>query len=65
MKQYIVLFGDTYYPSGWSDYAGDADTVDEAETIVAGKIAEQGERSPEYYWAEIIDLNTKRVVKRS
>lgn len=63
MKPFIVLFGDSYYPCGWRDYAGEADTLEEAEAIAQKRVEEEGDRFPHFWWYEIIDLRTKAIVK--
>ncbi len=63
MKPFIILFGANYYPAGWSDYAGEADSIDEALKIVSEKTNAPDFLHPGYYWFEIIDLRTKEVVK--
>lgn len=65
MKPFIILFGDTYYPGGWQDYVGEADTLEEAIALAEKRGRDEGTRSPEYWWWEIVDLRTKKIVKRS
>lgn len=64
MKPYIVLVGSAYEGSGWDDYAGSADTIEEAEGIVQCKVAEQGWLCRESYYFHIVDLRTMKIVKR-
>jgi hypothetical protein len=57
MKPYIVLAGDVYYPSGWDDYVGDADELEEAVAL--------GERYNGHLgWYEVVDLRTRKMVAR-
>lgn len=66
MKPFIVLFGDTYYPEGWADYLGEADTLEEAEALATRKGAERIANGwDEFWWWEIVDLRTKQCVKSS
>lgn len=60
MKPFIVLFGNTYYPNGWDDYVGEADTVEEASAIADRRDEQEGGTS--YTWWEIIDLRVKQCV---
>lgn len=62
MKPFIVLHGDTYYASGWDDYAGEADTLDEARAIADAWDKAEGDRELHFSWWEIIDLRTKECV---
>jgi len=59
MKPFIILCGNRYYPGGWDDYAGEAETIEEATAI-----AEKAFADPERYapWYEIVDLRIKQVV---
>lgn len=51
IKRYIVLAGSNYYPSGWDDFYGAYDTLEEAKSAV--------ERSIHFFdWANVIDLST-------
>lgn len=59
MKPFIILCGNRYYPSGWDDYAGEADTLEEASAIAEKAFAHEDRYSP---WYEIIDLRIKQIV---
>ena len=55
MKRYIVFAGDTYYPGcAWFDFQDDFDTLEEAETYADGLKND---------WHQIVDLDTKRMVR--
>lgn len=60
LQPFIVLVGSTYYPAGWSDYVGAADTLQ-----VAAEIAEREFSSEDrtLAWYEIIDLRIMEVVR--
>lgn len=64
MNPFIVLVGAVYYPGGWSDYAGDAETVEEAKALALKKVQEHSS-SPQYCWWEVVYLETKEIVARS
>lgn len=64
VKRYILLAGDNYYPSGWGDFQGAFDSLEEAKnkgesltTSPPGKFT-----SPPSDWYEVIDLTTMPVV---
>lgn len=62
MKPFIILWGNKYYPRGWDDYIGEADTIDEAVPLALSRDKEEGDRSEQYTWWEIVDLRIKQVV---
>ena len=64
MKPYIILVGARYYPAGWDDYAGEADTLEEA-TALAEKKMDEDPGMREYRFYEIVDLRTKQCVLRA
>lgn len=52
-KRFVLFAGSTYYPSGgWDDYAGSADTLQDA--------LEVGEKIDEDWW-HVVDLETGEV----
>jgi hypothetical protein len=53
VKRYLVLAGDNYYPSGWEDFKGCTDSLEEARKM--------GGWSD---WCEIVDTETEEVVER-
>lgn len=63
-KPYIVLVGTAYEGAGWDDYAGNAETIEEAEALVQRKVAEQGFLCRESWFFHIVDLRTMKIVKR-
>lgn len=50
MKRFLVLHGDSYYPSGWDDYTGSFDFAEDAKSAV-----ECARRESRYRWAQIVD----------
>ena len=61
MKRYLVFAGIDYYPAGgWNDFAGDADTLDEARQIV--NLERRRPRLPARWW-QIVDTTTLKVVE--
>jgi hypothetical protein len=61
-----VLAGDAYYPTGWGDFRGSFDSVDEA--VVAAKQAAIGLVKSEHVretWWQVIDKETDKLVERS
>lgn len=55
MKRYILLAGETYYPAGWGDFAGDFDTIKEAKDF----FSEMYKKNRHVDWGEIVDTETK------
>lgn len=64
MNAFIVLVGAKYYPSGWDDYAGDAQTLEDAKALALKKVGERSS-SPQYCWWQVINLEIKEVVAQS
>lgn len=58
IKPYIVLAGAIYYPDRWDDFAGNAETLEEARAIATKAVTEQYRG-----WWQIIDLRTMKVVE--
>lgn len=68
-NRYVVLVGEAYYPSGWGDFAGSTDSLDEAGRIARSKIKVKKHNdaymktcpdSSRFYtddWCEIVDLS--------
>lgn len=52
MNKYILLVGNVYYPSGWDDFKGYFESVEDAKNWV-----EDNENDECYRWAEIIDFD--------
>ena len=60
MKRFFVFFGHVYYPSGgWDDFAGDADTLDEAMALARQKAVDSD--SVRIWW-HIFDSTEKKIV---
>lgn len=59
IKPFLVLAGATYYPSRWNDYAGSAETLDQAVAI-----GQEAARNEYRGWWQVIDLRSMSVVKR-
>ena len=69
INRYIVLVGEYYYPSGWNDFVGSADTVEDAIKLAKNKIKvkktadgymklyPESNRFETDGWCEIIDLS--------
>jgi hypothetical protein len=54
MKRLALFWGRTYYPcGGWDDFGGTFDTIEDAQAAA---------REHDCDWAQIVDLNTERVV---
>lgn len=62
MKPYIILYGLKYYPSRWEDYAGEADSVEEATTLAEAMLGHEDDDMRRFHWYQIIDLRTKECV---
>ena len=61
LNRYLAFGGTIYYAKGgWSDFLGDAETVEEAEALADVK---DSFGDSEYEWAQIVDTRTGLVVK--
>jgi hypothetical protein len=60
-KPFVLFYGSTYYPaSGWHDFAGEFDTLEEA--------AAEGEKRRAGYqfdWWQVVDLRERKIVAGS
>lgn len=68
MKRYLTFIGHIYYPSGgMSDFKGDFDTIEEAQTFIKEEVDKENyhktaELRWEYVWAHIWDTETRSEV---
>ena len=60
---YILLFGENYYPAGWDDFKGEFGTLDDALRCASDLYGD--EHIEDYYWHEVIDTGTWKVVHSS
>ncbi len=58
MKRYILLAGEYHHPSGWADFVGDFDTLEEARDF----FSELRVTDRDVDWGEIVDTETKLLV---
>lgn len=58
IRPFIVLSGTRYYPSGWGDFKGATDSIEEARTI-----ADRAVEGECFWWWEVIDLRIMQVVE--
>lgn len=59
IKPFIVLSGPRYYPSGWGDFQGAADSIEGARVI-----ADRAVEGECLWWWEIVDLRLMQVVEQ-
>lgn len=62
MEQYAVFAGEDYYPrGGWSDFCGEAKTIELAREVRDRAIAIV--KNPSGQWWQIVDIHAGNVVE--
>ena len=64
MKRYLVFRGSVYYPrGGWEDFAGWADTFEEAETLIKSLRQDWEKDEPgRFDWYHVVDTTLWKIV---
>ena len=57
IKRYILLAGDTYYPSRWRDFVAASDDFEELKERAKAELSDSDYKD----WAEIVDLESYAV----
>lgn len=62
MSNYLLFYGDNFYPScGWHDFRGSFESIDAARTHLKTQCGESHSLRPPFEWYQIVNINTKKI----